>query len=186
MIKRRGRNQIENLTPDHKSLQRRGQMKFDWSMLCNVGNIYIALILWKGIWFKKDISVQSFRTLWILVLGLPFGSFRGKWHLDVVRVKRHIIYYREGNDAFSQKVVSRVKLMLEVIAIKFITLLSTCTYRPLFLVVHVDIWRTPKSLVSPKLGLSHSSCEKVGTRGTLPTSSTRGGEKGMLKTPGLD
>jgi hypothetical protein len=47
-------------------------------------------------------------------------------------------------------------------------------------------WRAPKSLISPKLGLSHSSCGISGTRGTLPVFSTKGGERGVLKAPGLD
>jgi hypothetical protein len=49
-----------------------------------------------------------------------------------------------------------------------------------------NFWRAPKSLVSPKLGLSHSSCGISGTRGTLPASSIKGGERGVLKAPGLD
>jgi hypothetical protein len=40
MIKGRGMNQIGNLTPNHKSLKRRGQMRSNWSMLYNVGNIF--------------------------------------------------------------------------------------------------------------------------------------------------
>jgi len=47
-------------------------------------------------------------------------------------------------------------------------------------------WRAPKSLVSPKLGLSHSSCGISGTWGTRPVSSTKGGERGVLKAPRLD
>jgi hypothetical protein len=36
MIKRRGKSQIGNLTPDHKSLERRGQMRSDWGMLYTI------------------------------------------------------------------------------------------------------------------------------------------------------
>jgi hypothetical protein len=49
-----------------------------------------------------------------------------------------------------------------------------------------NLWCAPKSLVSPKLGLSHLGCGISGTQGTLPTSSTKGGEKGVLKASGLD
>jgi len=43
MIKERGKSQIGNLTCDHKSLESKGQMKFDWSMLYAVGNIFLKL-----------------------------------------------------------------------------------------------------------------------------------------------
>jgi hypothetical protein len=39
MIRRRGKSQIENLTPHHKSFKRKGQMRFDWSLLYTVGKI---------------------------------------------------------------------------------------------------------------------------------------------------
>jgi hypothetical protein len=44
MIKRRGRSQIENLTPNHKSLESRGQMKFDWNVLYTVEKIFSRVI----------------------------------------------------------------------------------------------------------------------------------------------
>jgi hypothetical protein len=33
MIKRKGGSQIENLIPDHKSFESRGQIRSDWSVL---------------------------------------------------------------------------------------------------------------------------------------------------------
>ncbi len=36
----------------------------------------------------------------------------------------------------------------------------------------------------PQVGLTHSSCGIFWTRGTLPASSTKGGERGVLKAPG--
>jgi hypothetical protein len=44
MIKRRGGSQIENLIPNHKSLENKGQMRFDWSMLYIVGKIFSRAI----------------------------------------------------------------------------------------------------------------------------------------------
>jgi len=44
MIKRRGTSQIENLTPDHKSLERRSEMRFDWVMLYTIGKIFLKAI----------------------------------------------------------------------------------------------------------------------------------------------
>jgi hypothetical protein len=48
-------------------------------------------------------SVQRFGTTIVLVLGLPFGSFEEKWHLDVVSAEMHQIYYTEGNGTSSQR-----------------------------------------------------------------------------------
>jgi hypothetical protein len=48
-----------------------------------------------------------------------------------------------------------------------------------------DRWRAPKSLISPKLGLGHSSCEISGTRGTLPASNTKGGWEGRVESFGI-
>ncbi len=44
MIKRKGENQIRNLIFDHKSLESRGQMRFDWSVLHTIGNIFSRAI----------------------------------------------------------------------------------------------------------------------------------------------
>jgi hypothetical protein len=55
-----------------------------------------VLALSKKTRFENDINVQSFGTTKVLVLGLPLGNPGEKWHLDVVPVERHKIYYREG------------------------------------------------------------------------------------------
>jgi hypothetical protein len=44
MIKRKGGSQIGNLTPDYKSLESKGQMKFDWSVLYTIGKIFSRAI----------------------------------------------------------------------------------------------------------------------------------------------
>jgi hypothetical protein len=40
MIFKKGGSQIENLTPDHKSLSNRGQMRSDWGVFSTVGKIF--------------------------------------------------------------------------------------------------------------------------------------------------
>jgi hypothetical protein len=35
--------------------------------------------------------------------GTPTWESRGKWHLDVVPIKKHRVYYREGSGASSQR-----------------------------------------------------------------------------------
>jgi hypothetical protein len=44
MIKRRGKNQVENITLDHKSFERRGQMRSDWSLVYTIENIFSRAI----------------------------------------------------------------------------------------------------------------------------------------------
>jgi hypothetical protein len=47
-------------------------------------------------------NVWNFRTTIVLVLGLPLGSLKKKYHLDVAPTENHNIFYREGNGASSQ------------------------------------------------------------------------------------
>jgi hypothetical protein len=44
MIKGRGGSQIKNLTPDHKPLEIRGQMKSNWGILYIVEKIFSRAI----------------------------------------------------------------------------------------------------------------------------------------------
>jgi len=48
-------------------------------------------------------NIQSFKTTKVPILGLPFGSIGEKWHLDVVLVEKHKVYYKEGSGASSQR-----------------------------------------------------------------------------------
>jgi hypothetical protein len=66
-------------------------------------------------------NIQSFGTIKVLILGFPLGSFREKWHLDVIPTKKHKVYYRGGEWCIFPKVVSHVKLVFEVVLIKFVT-----------------------------------------------------------------
>jgi hypothetical protein len=53
MIKRRGGSQIEKLTPDHKPLESRGQMNFDWGVLYTIGKIFLRDLRYYPHIFKK-------------------------------------------------------------------------------------------------------------------------------------
>jgi len=55
MIKRRGANQIGNLTIDHKSFENKGQMRYDWNVLYNVGNIFSRAIRYCPCTFKANL-----------------------------------------------------------------------------------------------------------------------------------
>ncbi len=46
MIKIRGKNQIGNLTPNHKSIKNKGQMSSNWGMLYTNGKISAKAILY--------------------------------------------------------------------------------------------------------------------------------------------
>jgi len=59
MIKRRGESQIENLIPNHKSLENRGQMKSDWSVLYIVGKIFSKVIKYCPHTIKKILDLRK-------------------------------------------------------------------------------------------------------------------------------
>ncbi len=65
--------------------------------------IKYALGCSKQAWFEENMSVQSFKIIKVLVLGLSLGSLEKKCDLNVAPTKTHIIYYREGSDASSQR-----------------------------------------------------------------------------------
>jgi len=94
----------------------------------------------KNTWSKKDMNVQNFRRTKVPFLGLPLGSPREKWDLDVIPTDKYIIYYREGSGASSQKlqVVWSLCLRLSLLS-PLHHLHSTYTNCPLFLVVRVDL-----------------------------------------------
>jgi hypothetical protein len=82
MIERRGKSQIP------KSLESKGQMGFDWSVLYTIENIFSKAIrycphtlkkdLKKTSHIEKDMNVQSFGTSRVSILGLPLGSPKEK------------------------------------------------------------------------------------------------------------
>jgi hypothetical protein len=141
MIKRRGESQIENLILTHKSLERKPQKRSNWGVLYIIRKIFLRAIkycphIFKKIWFEKDMKTT--------ILGLAFENPEEKWHLDVVRTERHIVYYREGSGASSQRLRVVQSLCLRL-CLKSSLLSpphhfhSTYTNRPFFLVVQVDL-----------------------------------------------
>jgi hypothetical protein len=81
MIKRKGKNQIENLIPDQKSLESKGQMRFNWDILYSIGKIFLRAIryfpcIFKIDRFEKDMNVQSFGTIKVPILGFHLGVLR--------------------------------------------------------------------------------------------------------------
>jgi hypothetical protein len=55
MIKRRGESQIMNLTLDHKSLESKGQMRFDWGVFYTIKNMFLKAIKYYLPIFKNDL-----------------------------------------------------------------------------------------------------------------------------------
>jgi hypothetical protein len=79
MIKRRGGSQIKNLTPNHKPLKsgvKRGPIA-----ACTVGKNFLRpkiYALSKKTLFENDMSIQSFGTTRVPILGLPLGNPKEK------------------------------------------------------------------------------------------------------------
>jgi hypothetical protein len=95
-----GGSQIGILIPDHKSLERRGQMRFYWDVLYTVGQIFLKDI-------RYCLQVLKIYLMWEKYehpkfwdnKSRNFGTPRGKWHLDVVPMERHKVCYKEGSGA---------------------------------------------------------------------------------------
>ncbi len=88
MIKKWVQSQIGNFIPKHKSPLSKGQIIFDWGMQYTIENITFKTIrlcpcTLQICFFKEDMSIQSFETTIIPILGLPLGSLGKKCHLDV-------------------------------------------------------------------------------------------------------
>jgi hypothetical protein len=77
-----------------------GQMRSNWNVLYTVEKIFSRAIrhlpraFKTKILFEKNMNIKSFGTL---------GSLGEKWHLDVVLMEMHIIYYKERSGASSQR-----------------------------------------------------------------------------------
>jgi hypothetical protein len=127
MIKRRGRSQIRNLTLDHKSLETKGQMRSDWSMLYTIGKIFSRAIrhfphIFKKNkkWLEKYMSVQSLGRTRIVVFGIQFWESQGKVTFGCSPHKKAYNILYGGEWCLLPKVASRVKLVLKFVFIKFI------------------------------------------------------------------
>jgi len=129
MIKIRGRSQIGNLTPDHKSLESRVQMRSHWNLVYTIGKIFSNAtkycswifeinLIWERYKHPKvwDIKSPGFGTLtWESWENLTFGC-------GLNRKAQSILY--GGEWCLLPKVVGRVKLVFEVVPIKSIVPLS--------------------------------------------------------------
>jgi len=60
MIKRKGNSQSGNLTPDHKSLENRGQTRSNWSVLYIVEKIFSRVIRYCLRTLKKDLILERY------------------------------------------------------------------------------------------------------------------------------
>jgi hypothetical protein len=84
MIKRRGGSQIGNLTFNHKSLESKCQIRFDWGMLYTTGENLLEgyKILPSNSQnrfdLRKNMNVQSFEIIRVIILELSLGSPREK------------------------------------------------------------------------------------------------------------
>ncbi len=70
----------------------------NWRMQYTIKKIFLKVIryfpfMFQITCFEKDMSIQSFGTTKVSILGLPPGSLKEKCHLDVAFVKSHRIYY---------------------------------------------------------------------------------------------
>jgi hypothetical protein len=119
------------------------RVKWDPIGVCytTVAKIFSTTIRFFACTLKTDLIWERYEhpKFWatkVLILGVPLRSPKKKWHLDVVLVDRHGIYYREGNGVSSQKlwVVWSLCLRLSLLSPSH-HFHSTCTNRPLFLVV---------------------------------------------------
>jgi hypothetical protein len=61
MIKRRGMNQIGNLTPNHKPLKIKGQMSFDWGMLYTIAKIFLSYKIF-SLYFQNRFDLRKIWT----------------------------------------------------------------------------------------------------------------------------
>jgi hypothetical protein len=91
---------------------RLGHVIHHWKIFLKAIRYYLAFS--KQNWFEKNMNGQSFGTTKVLVLGLPLGNHREKWHLDVVPIDRHTIYYKEGNGASFQRLEAVWSLCLKL------------------------------------------------------------------------
>jgi len=97
--KKKGRSQIGNLTSDHKSLEGKDQMRFDWTMLYTVGSIFSRAIKYYRCTFKIDLIWERYecQKIW------DNKKSQGKVTFGCSPHVKHIVYYREGGGASSQR-----------------------------------------------------------------------------------
>jgi len=70
-------------------------MRSNWNVLYTIGNIFSRVIRYCPrtlikTWFEINMNVQCFGIIRIPILGLPLGSPREKWHLDIITARKGI------------------------------------------------------------------------------------------------
>jgi hypothetical protein len=65
----------------------------------------IVLTFFKNIWFEKDMNIQNYEIANVPVLGILLRTLEKKWHLDIVSMEKHKLYYRDGSGASSQRLL---------------------------------------------------------------------------------
>jgi hypothetical protein len=76
--------------------------------------------MFQKVYFEEDMNIQNFKTIKVLILGLPLGSLREICHSDVTLVENHRIYYKGQEWCLFPRVKGCLKLVFEIILIKFI------------------------------------------------------------------
>ncbi len=135
-------------------------MRSNRNMLYTIRNIFSRVIRFCPCTLKIDLIWEIYkRPKFGNNNSANFGSFGEKWHLDVVPMERHIVYYREGSGASSQRLwaVWNLCLRLSLLSLSH-HFHSMCINYLLVLIVQVDIimnfrlWVHP----SPILELQHT------------------------------
>jgi hypothetical protein len=101
MIKRRGGNWIENLTLDHKSFKKKGQIRFNQGTLYIIGKIFLRVIRHCPCIFKINVIWKRYECPKFWDNKTPTWESWGKV-TNVVPIEKHKIYYRKGGGASSK------------------------------------------------------------------------------------
>jgi hypothetical protein len=125
MIKKKGGNEIGNLTSDHKSLESRGQRSSNCSMLYIFGKIFLKAIRYCYCIFKKKLILEGYERpkFWdnnSSSFGTPTLESWGKLTFGCNPHRKAHSILSEGEWCLLPKVTSRVKLVLEVVPMKFV------------------------------------------------------------------
>ncbi len=62
-----GRSQIGDLTPDYKSLQSKGQIRYDWRVLYTIGKTFPRPIRY----FPRTLNMHELKQVCHFVMGFP-------------------------------------------------------------------------------------------------------------------
>jgi hypothetical protein len=103
------------------------QPQTPWKQGSNELSLKHAIHRWKNLFEGYKILPSIFenkfdlRKIWATkVLGLPFGSPKEKWHLNVITMDRHKVHYRGEEWCLLPKVANHTKIVFEVLSTKSI------------------------------------------------------------------